>query len=63
MTSTPGPTVPQKEGEPSNPFARAARPRGLHSWLPVLALVHTYQSSWLAKDLVAGLVLTAHPCT
>ena len=59
MTSTPGPTVPQKEGESSNPFARAARPRGLHSWLPVLALVHTYQNSWLAKDLVAGLVLTA----
>ena len=58
MTSTPAPTVPQKEREPVNPFARAARPSGLYSWMPILALVRTYQRSWLAKDLVAGLVLT-----
>jgi len=52
MTSTPAPTVPQKEGEPINPFGRVARLRGLHRWLPALALVRTYQLSWLAKDLV-----------
>ena len=59
MTSTPAPTVPSIEGESVNPFARDARPRGLRSWLPLLALVHTYQRGWLVKDLVAGLVLTA----
>jgi high affinity sulfate transporter 1 len=59
MVSTPAPTVPPKEGESVNPFARVARPCGLHRWLPALALVRTYQRSWLVKDLVAGLVLTA----
>lgn len=59
MTSTPAQTVPPKEGESVNPFARAARPSGLCRWLPILVLVHTYQRSWLVKDLVAGLVLTA----
>ena len=59
MTSTPAPTVPARERESVNPFARTARPRGLRCWLPALAMVRTYQSSWLVKDLVAGLVLTA----
>src|ERR1035437_11060808 len=59
MTSTPAQTVPPKEGESVNPFARAARPSGRHRWLPILVLVRTYQRSWLVKDLVAGLVLTA----
>ncbi len=59
MTSTPAPTVSPHAGEPTNPFARAVRPRGLRRWLPGLALVRTYQRSWLVKDLVAGLVLTA----
>ena len=36
-------------------LARAACVR----WLPALALVRTYQRSWLVKDLVAGLALTA----
>lgn len=48
-----------KEGESVNPFARAARPRGWRRWLPAFALVRVYQRSWLVKDLVAGLVLTA----
>ena len=51
MTSTPAPT--------RNPFTRAARPRGLRRWLPALTLIRTYQRSWLIKDLIAGLVLTA----
>jgi MFS superfamily sulfate permease-like transporter len=42
-----------------NPFARKAPPRGLLRWLPGLRLWRTYQRSWLAKDAVAGLVLTA----
>ena len=42
-----------------NPFARTARPRGLSRWIPALAALKTYQRSWLSKDLVAGLVLTA----
>ena len=42
-----------------NPFARKAPPRGLLRWLPGLRLWRTYQPSWLAKDVVAGLVLTA----
>lgn len=59
MTSHPVPTVPPKEGESRNPFARAARPCGLRRWLPALALVRAYHRNWLIKDLVAGLVLTA----
>jgi high affinity sulfate transporter 1 len=42
-----------------NSFARKAPPRGLLRWLPGLRLWRTYQRSWLAKDAVAGLVLTA----
>ena len=42
-----------------NPFVRAARPHGLSRWTPALAVLRTYQRPWLAKDLMAGLVLTA----
>ncbi len=42
-----------------NPFARRALPRGLLRWLPALRLLRTYQRAWLAKDVFAGLVLTA----
>lgn len=51
--------VPPVEPRASNPFARTARPRGLGRWVPALATLRTYQRSWLGKDLVAGLVLTA----
>lgn len=44
---------------PINPFSREARPRGLRRWIPALALLRTYHRTWLAKDLAAGLVLTA----
>lgn len=40
-------TVPSKESEALNPFARSARPRGLRRWLTALALVRAYQRSWL----------------
>ena len=43
----------------ANPFARAPRPRGLSRWVPGLAALRTYQRAWLAKDITAGLVLTA----
>jgi high affinity sulfate transporter 1 len=43
----------------ANPFVRVAQPRGLARWIPALAQLKTYQRPWLAKDLVAGLVLTA----
>src|SRR5512136_1519175 len=43
----------------ANPFARVARPSGLNRWIPALPALKTYQRSWLTKDLVAGLVLTA----
>jgi high affinity sulfate transporter 1 len=43
----------------TNPFVRRARPLGLSRWIPALATLRTYQRSWLAQDLVAGLVLTA----
>src|SRR5512139_2346002 len=33
--------------------------RGIWRWLPGLYTLKTYQRSWLTKDLVAGLVLTA----
>ncbi len=43
----------------ANPFARVARPRGLSRWIPAIPALRTYQRPWLAKDLMAGLVLTA----
>jgi len=58
MTSTPIPTARPKEAE-ANPFARVARPLGLHRWLPIILLLQTYQRGWLLKDLIAGLALTA----
>jgi MFS superfamily sulfate permease-like transporter len=44
---------------PQNPFARRAAPQGLRRWIPILTVLRTYERAWLAKDLVAGLVLTA----
>src|SRR5512144_843764 len=55
---TNGTAIPSQT-PPANPFARVARPRGLRRWIPALAALKTYQRSWLTKDLVAGLVLTA----
>ena len=49
----------EQEIKPANPFVRVARPRGLSRWIPGLAALRTYQRPWLAKDLMAGLVLTA----
>src|SRR5512142_1735501 len=43
----------------ANPFVRVARPDGLGRWIPALAAVRSYQRSWLGRDIVAGLVLTA----
>src|SRR5512136_174797 len=43
----------------ANPFARQRPPSGLARRLPVLTLVRSYRRSWLAKDVLAGLVLTA----
>ena len=48
-----------QEIKPANPFVRVARPHGLGRWIPGLAALRTYQRPWLAKDLMAGLVLTA----
>ena len=56
-TATPSQTLPAEQA--ANPFARAARPRGLGRWIPALPALRTYQRPWLAKDIVAGLVLTA----
>ena len=47
------------EQHAANPFVRTARPQGLSRWIPGLAALRTYQPAWLAKDLMAGLVLTA----
>jgi high affinity sulfate transporter 1 len=43
----------------TSPFTRVAPPRGLRRWMPILTMLRTYQRGWLAKDIVAGLVLTA----
>lgn len=42
----------------TNPFVREAPPRGLRRWIPILATLRTYKRAWLAKDIVAGIVLT-----
>jgi high affinity sulfate transporter 1 len=44
---------------PLNRFARTAPPPGLRRWVPGLVVLRTYQRGWLARDAVAGLVLTA----
>jgi len=43
----------------STPLGRATRPRGPLRWLPGVALLCRYDRAWLAKDVGAGLVLTA----
>ena len=42
-----------------SPFARRAAPEGLGRWVPILAVLRSYERAWLWNDLVAGLVLTA----
>lgn len=44
---------------PVNPFAREALPAGLDRWVPILPVLRGYQRDWIARDLFAGLVLTA----
>jgi len=56
--ATPSQTQPAEHRE-ANPFVRVARPRGPSRWIPALVALRTYQRSWLTKDIVAGLVLTA----
>ena len=41
---------------PSAPSSRRAR---LEQWAPGLRVLRTYDRAWLAKDLVAGLILSA----
>ena len=43
----------------ANPFARRAAPQGIGRWIPLVAVLRTYERAWLWNDLVAGLVLTA----
>jgi high affinity sulfate transporter 1 len=61
MANPPIATLPASsvEQQDANPFVRVARPRGLSRWIPALPALRTYQRPWLAKDLMAGLVLTA----
>ncbi len=42
-----------------NPFKREEQTSGLSHWIPGIILLKTYSRAWLAKDLAAGLVLTA----
>ncbi len=48
---------PAGSGRPA--LRPTAAPTGLASWLPGLAIARSYQRSWLAKDVVAGIVLSA----
>ncbi|MBL8900517.1 MAG: sulfate permease [Planctomycetes bacterium] len=48
------------DSSPAAPVPRLApRPRGLHRWLPGLAVLRVYRRAWLLDDLCAGVVLTA----
>jgi len=44
---------------PNSSFAREPIPGGLAHWLPGITVLRTYEAAWLAKDVVAGLVLAA----
>lgn len=50
MTSTPTNSV--------NPFGREAQSCGIRRWVPMINMVLRYKHAWIAKDIVAGLVLT-----
>ena len=41
------------------PTSHADGPRGFQAYIPGIAVVRSYQRSWLTKDVVAGLVLSA----
>jgi high affinity sulfate transporter 1 len=41
------------------PPSHADGPRGFQAYIPGIAVVRSYQRSWLTKDVVAGLVLSA----
>jgi high affinity sulfate transporter 1 len=43
----------------TNPFVREAPAHGLGRWIPGITMMRAYQRGWFAKDLIAGLVLTA----
>lgn len=51
--------MPTRDPIQSGPAPRAPRPRGVARWAPGLAMLRDYQRAWLARDLGAGLVLTA----
>ncbi len=55
---TAAPFAPVEQHD-ANPFVRVARPAGLSRWIPAIPALRTYRRPWLAKDLTAGLVLTA----
>ncbi len=40
-----------------SPFAFQARPQALYRWVPLLAVLRDYKSSWLIRDMSAGLFL------
>src|SRR3954468_16076866 len=44
---------------PGTTIVREADPEGIGRWLPGLTILRHYNRAWLARDLVAGLVLTA----
>ena len=44
---------------PATPFSREGSPGGLGRWIPGLAILPRYTLSCLAKDTLAGFVLTA----
>src|SRR3954453_12391772 len=43
----------------ATPIVREAPASGVSRWLPGLAMLRAYKRSWLPRDLIAGLVLTA----
>ena len=43
----------------SPPTLYPAKPTGIARWMPGVAALRWYQRAWLAKDLTAGLVLSA----
>jgi high affinity sulfate transporter 1 len=42
----------------SQPTVYRAKPAGIARWMPGIATLRSYQSAWLPKDLIAGLVLS-----
>jgi len=52
-------TAPNMKRLPLSPRDPAPASPGVWHWIPAVATLRTYKRDWFAKDVFAGIVLTA----